>query len=110
MPYARIEPVVSECRVYASDRPAWDAAHEMSCNLLHDPHDPQAATITMLTATGPQPRSMLRALARALVAEGIVTVYAHRRAGHTLPGATLLPDGRLMVDLRRWATTPDTTT
>jgi hypothetical protein len=53
---------------------------------------------------------MLRALARALVAEGIVTVYAHRRAGHTIPGAKVLPDGRLMVDLRRWATTPDTIT
>ena len=102
MATARIEPALATCRIYYADAPAWDARHDLSLVIHYRPHEPGAVDVTLHSAVRPHTRATLRAMAQALFDDGITTVYAHRRAGHRLPGAELMPDGTWRLRVARW--------
>lgn len=92
MAFARIEPVVSECRLFYEDNPGPDAPYIGSLLIRYRALERGAVDICMYTSTQQQTRATMRALLSGLLAAGITRVYAHRRLGHRMPGAKVSAD------------------
>jgi hypothetical protein len=90
---------VSELRFYADDNAGPMADYDASCMVVWE--TPFIVWIRMLR--GGLSRALLRNLLEWLVNQGIVTVRAHRAAGHVLPLAKEQPDGSYSTDVQALA-------
>lgn len=99
MAHVRIEPLVSECRIFYEDNPGDHDPYQLTCNILWLHNEPGAVIISMHTAGQPHTRKTIWALVKALLDAGVTTVYATRADGHVLPRSVQLEDGRWKLDL-----------